>query len=106
MVTPLSFIIYRGSSKTTLLYIYIYIYIYTQELFYKVKEKIDTRTGIPNKTLNKFKHDNSLNPPDTKTALELIHNRFAVAPSDKARDKIALICKQFDALIIAKDVEL
>ena len=56
--------------------------------------------------LNKFKHDNSLNPPDTKTALELIHNRFAVAPSDKARDKIALICKQFDALMIAKDVGL
>ena len=68
MVTPLSFIIYRG--------------------------------------LSKFKHDDSLNPPDTKTALELIHNRFAVAPTDNARDKVALICKQFYALVIAKDVGL
>ena len=30
MVTPLSFIIYRGLSKTTLLYVYIYIYIYRE----------------------------------------------------------------------------
>ena len=56
----------------------------------KVGEKINTRINVLNNTHHKHKHKVSLNVPDTKMALELIHSRFEVVMIDKASGNIAL----------------
>ena len=51
------------------------------ELANKVKKEIiNSRIGVLNGTLNKHKHEDSLNAPDTEKALESVHNRFVTVP--------------------------
>ena len=68
----------------------------------KVKEKITTRIDILNNTLHKHKHEDSLNSPDSKKALESNHNSFVVVLIHKAALNIAVISKQFYGSVIAK----
>ena len=70
----------------------------------KVNEKLNTRIGVVNNTLHKKKQENSFNSLDAKKVLESLHNRFALVAIDKAKVNIAVICKQFHASVIVKEV--
>ena len=72
----------------------------------KVNEKLNTRIGVLNNTLHKKKQEDSFNSLDAKKVLESLHNRFALVPIDKAKVNTAVICKQFHASVIVKEVGL
>ena len=71
-----------------------------------IKEKINSRIKVLNENLNIYHQENSLDSPDIKKALDFIHSKYVVVPVDKASGNIALVCKRFYALVIAKELGL